>query len=147
MFVKGKHQDQSLSFNKVAGQACEFIKKDWHRSSPVNFAKFLQNSPPDDWLRLIFFFFFCTEKEHQFLQNASGGCFWSFIFLYQISNIDSSSIFSLCTTSETDFLCTPSSESLAPEHFSLIRTFAKLIRLHLPHLYVFDFQTVTHCSG
>ena len=70
MFVKGKHQDQSLSFNKVAGQACDFIKKDWHRSSPVNFAKFLQNSPPDDWLN---FFFFFTEKEHQFLQNASGG--------------------------------------------------------------------------
>ena len=122
--------------------ACDFIKKDWHRSSPVNFAKFLQNSPQDDWLQ----FFYFTEKDTSFYKTslvaASDHLF--FFIKYQISH--SSSVLSLCT-SETDFLYTPSSESLAPEHFSLIRTFAKLIRLHLPHLYVFDFQAVTHCSG
>ena len=51
-------------FNKVAGQTCNFIKKEtkrlWHRCFPVNFVKFLktpflQNTPG----RL-----FLTETEH-----------------------------------------------------------------------------------
>ena len=38
----GKHLCQSLYFNKVAGQACNFIKKGlWHRFFPVNFPNFL----------------------------------------------------------------------------------------------------------
>ena len=123
--------------------ACDFIKKDWHRSSPVNFAKFLQNSPQDDWLQ----FFYFTEKDTSFYKTSLVAAF--LIIYFPSSNIKyriARQSFHLCT-SETDFLYTPSSESLAPEHFSLIRTFAKLIRLHLPHLYVFDFQAVTHCSG
>ena len=39
----GKHLRQSLFFNKVAGEACKFIKKEiWHRCFPVNFVKFLR---------------------------------------------------------------------------------------------------------
>ena len=37
----GKHLCQCLFFNKVAGQACKFVKKRlWHRCFLVNFAKF-----------------------------------------------------------------------------------------------------------
>ena len=38
---------QSLTFNKVAGSACNFIKKKrfWKRCFPVNFAKFLRALP------------------------------------------------------------------------------------------------------
>ena len=57
----GKHLCQSFFCNKVAGQACNSIKKDrlWHSYFPVNFAKFLRTP---------------------FLQNISSGCFcilWS----------------------------------------------------------------------
>ena len=39
----GKHLCESLFFNKVAGLACNFIKKRlWHRCFPVNFVKFLR---------------------------------------------------------------------------------------------------------
>ena len=39
----GKHLYQRLFFNKVAGLACNFIKKNlWHRYFPVNFVKFLR---------------------------------------------------------------------------------------------------------
>ena len=39
----GKHLCQSHFFNKVAGTACNFIKKRlWHRCFPVNFAKSLR---------------------------------------------------------------------------------------------------------
>ena len=40
----GKHLCQSFFCNKVAGQACNSIKKDrlWHSYFPVNFAKFLR---------------------------------------------------------------------------------------------------------
>ena len=145
MFVKGKHQDQSLSFNKVAGKACDFIKKDWHRSSPVNFAKFLQNSPPDDWLN-FFFFFFLQKKNTSFFKTplvaASDHLF--FFIKYQISIARQSFHYVL---PKLIFYVRRVPRVWLPEHFSLIRTFAKLIRLHLPHLYVFDFQTVTHCSG
>ena len=37
----GKHQCQSLFFNKVAGPTLS-KKKLWHRCFPVNFAKFLR---------------------------------------------------------------------------------------------------------
>ena len=52
--IHKKNLCQSLFFNKVADQACNFIKKRlWHRCFPVNFAKFLKTSfyrtPPDDW--------------------------------------------------------------------------------------------------
>ena len=39
----GKHLCQSLFFNKVAGAACDFIKKETlDRCFPMNFAKFLR---------------------------------------------------------------------------------------------------------
>ena len=38
-----KYLYQSLFFNKVTGEACNFIKKEtWHMYFPVNFAKFLR---------------------------------------------------------------------------------------------------------
>ena len=41
--VTGKHMYQSVYFNKVAGSACNLIKKRfWQRCFPVNFAKFLR---------------------------------------------------------------------------------------------------------
>ena len=40
----GKYLSQSLLFNKTAGGACKFVKKErlWHRCFLVNFAKFLR---------------------------------------------------------------------------------------------------------
>ena len=143
MFVTGKLLDQSLAFNKVAGQACDFIKK---KTGTGLLLWILRNFYRIHLRTTGFNFFILQKKNTSFyktpLEAASDHFF--FFIKYQISH--SSSVFSLCT-SETDFLYSPSSESLAPEHFSLIRTFAKLIRLYLPHLYVFDFQAVTHCSG
>ena len=55
-FVKftGKHPCQSLFFNKVAGQACNFIKKRlWHRCFPVNFVKFLRKPFSKENLRWL----------------------------------------------------------------------------------------------
>ena len=41
----GKHLCQSLFFNRVAGAACNFIKKRFlHRCFPVNFAKIFKNT-------------------------------------------------------------------------------------------------------
>ena len=53
----GKHQCQSLYFDKVAGMRTATLLKErlWHRCFPVNFAKFLR-AP--------------------FLQKTSGGYFW-----------------------------------------------------------------------
>ena len=55
----GKHLCQRLFLNKVAGlRPATLLKKSfWHRCFPVNFAKFLRTP---------------------FLQNTSGGCFWTF---------------------------------------------------------------------
>ena len=61
--------------------ACDFIKKDWHRSSPVNFAKFLQNSPQDDWLQ----FFYFTEKDTSFYKTSLVAAF--LIIYFSSSNI------------------------------------------------------------
>ena len=54
----GIHLCQSLFFNKVAGlRLVTLLKKRlWHRCFSVNFAKFLRTP---------------------FLQNTSGGCFWT----------------------------------------------------------------------
>ena len=61
----GKHLRQSLFFNKVAGTACNFIKKrPWHRCFPVNFAKFLRTAFSQDtcgWL-LLYFWRYCWKQ-------------------------------------------------------------------------------------
>ena len=43
--LTGKQLCQSLSFNKAAGYACDFIKKSiWHRCFPANFLKLLSTA-------------------------------------------------------------------------------------------------------
>ena len=69
-FVKflGKHQYQSLFFNKVAALRLGTLlkKRLWHRCFPVNFAKFLRTP---------------------FLQNTYGGCFWIILVVVIITII------------------------------------------------------------
>ena len=49
-----RHLCQSLFFNKVAGQACNFIEKRlWHRCFPVNFTKFLRTPFLTEHLRWL----------------------------------------------------------------------------------------------
>ena len=56
----GRHLCQSLFFNKVAGGACNFVKK--------------------ETLAQMFSCEFCEISKYTFfLQNASGGCFWKYL--------------------------------------------------------------------
>ena len=68
----GKHQCQSVFFNKVAGKSCKFVKKRlWHRCFPAKFANFLR--PPFSkrtssscfWI-LMWYYFSCEETNIQF---------------------------------------------------------------------------------
>ena len=66
-----KHQYQSLSLNKVAGQACNFIKKRLScRCFPVNFVKFLRTPFLIEhlcWMLLqIEVYFTCYSSQNQF---------------------------------------------------------------------------------
>ena len=66
-----KRQYQSLFLNKVAGQACNFIKKRlWCRCFPVNFVKFLRTPFLIEhlcWMLLqIEVYFTCYSSQNQF---------------------------------------------------------------------------------